>query len=70
MADIVITIPTDKLPLVKEWVASRVSGTESWTDQEFAEYVDVYITSKFRAEIRSFQEREYLTGFVFDDPVT
>ena len=71
MADIIITIPADKLQLVKDWVASRVSGTNTWSDADFADYVDSYITNKFRAEIRSFQQREYLEdSFVFDDPLT
>lgn len=70
MADITITIPADKLQLIKDWVDSRVSDTAQWTDQQYADYVDIYITSWFRGQMRAFQRGEYMETFVFDDPVT
>lgn len=71
MAQIIVEIPDAKLPLVKAWVDSRTNaGTvEGWADSDYANYVDVYITSRLRAEIYSFQQNEFVKdNFVFDDP--
>lgn len=68
MADIIVTIPANKLQLVKDWVDSRVSDTVGWTDQQYADYVDSYITSHFRSIMYQFQMSEYQKSFVFDDP--
>ena len=70
MADIIITIPANKLQLVKDWVDSRTNAgiNEGWSDAEYADYVDSYITSWFRAQMYQFQMSEYQKSFVFDDP--
>ena len=72
MADIIVTIPTDKLPLVKAWVDSRTNEgiVEGWIDAQYAEWVDDFITSHFRSLIYNFQVSEYQKTFVFDDPIT
>lgn len=69
MAQIIIDIPDLKLPLIKAWVDSRVSNTTGWADSDYADYADTYITAKFRAVIRQFQQQQYLDdNFTFDDP--
>lgn len=71
MANIVIEIPDNKLDVVKAWVQSRVSPATwaSWTNADYAKYVDIYLTNILRSEIYRFQQSEWSKSFVFDDPL-
>jgi len=70
MAQIIVEIPDEKIPLIQAWVASRMSGTSDWVSSDFVDYVDSYITGNFKATIYKFQQAQYLQTFTFDDPTT
>lgn len=71
MADLTVTIPDNKLQLIKDWVQSRMSPETyaGWTDADYANYVEIYLASRLRAEVLAFQRGEYMNSFVFDDPI-
>lgn len=70
MADLTVTVPDEKLPLVVAWVQSRMSPAsyEGWTNADYQDYVETYLQSRLRAEVRSQQLSDYQETFVFDDP--
>lgn len=71
MADITITIPDTKLPLVKAWVESRLTPDTylGWLDADYANYVKTYMTQRLQADVETYQRNEYLKTFLFDDPL-
>jgi len=72
MAEIIIEIPDTKVDLIKSWVESRVAPDiyATWTNQDYVNYVDDFITDSFKKVIKSFQETQHFSTFVFDDPTT
>lgn len=71
MAELIVTVPDNKIQLVIDWVQSRMSPAsyQGWVNTDYVNYVETYLASRLRAEVRSQQLREHSDTFVFDDPV-
>ena len=71
MADLTVTVPDNKIQLVIDWVQSRMSPAtyDGWTNADYVDYVETYLASNLRGNVRGYQEKEYVKSFTFDDPV-
>ena len=71
MADLTVTVPDNKIPLIKEWVQSRMSPAsyQGWVDADYVDYIETYLASILRSQVRKQQANDYQDGFVFDDPI-
>ena len=68
MADITVTVPDDKVQLVKDMVLSRTSEPDL-TNAEIVDWVEAYFINILRRLVREYQKGLYDATFVFDDPV-
>lgn len=68
MADITITIPTDKVPLVKAMILDRTNQPDL-TNPELVAWLESYLISTVRGLVHDYQLREFANTFIFDNPI-
>ncbi len=68
MAELTITVPADKVQLVRDMVAFR-NNTPDMTDQEIIDYVVFLLTQQLKRWCQEQQQADLYGTFIFDDPV-
>jgi len=68
MADITITIPNDKIPMLIEAIKFH-TGESEMTPQQASDWVKLRFKSELRLLVRKYQEHKYNQNFLFDDIV-
>jgi len=69
VAEIIVTVPDDKVILVKDMVLSRMSNPDL-TNAEVVGWVEAYLAQTLRRLVRDYQKSKFDETFIFDDPVS
>jgi hypothetical protein len=68
MPDLIITVPLDKVQLVRDMVEHR-NNTPDMLDQDIIDYAVWMLTQQLKRWCQEQQQADLYGTFVFDDPV-